>query len=63
MSELYAGIAKGDLTPPVGALLFGYGFHRPASQVDDRLFATALVLRRDGKTVALVGIDWCLLDE
>jgi len=62
MSELFAAGAKVDITPPVGALMDGY-VDRPgaSSEIHDRLYSRALVLRMDGRTAAIVSCDLCWL--
>lgn len=60
-SDLAAGVARIDLTPPMemGATLGGYGarMSRPAEGVHDRVFAKALVLSNDTGRFALVTAD------
>lgn len=56
--ELRAGVAKVNITPPVGCDLTGFGSREfPALDINDDLYAKALVLD-DGKTkVAIVTTD------
>jgi neutral ceramidase len=60
-SELKAGVARVDLTPPLelNAPLGGYGerMNRPAEGVHDRIFAKALVLTDGKQKFALVTVD------
>jgi hypothetical protein len=60
-AELQAGVARVDLTPPLGmkAPLGGYGarMNRPAEGVHDRIFAKALVLSDGTRKFALVTAD------
>ena len=58
MPSLAAGVAKRDITPPVGIDLTGYG-GRPSGCTDihDPIHARALVLSDGGSTVALVSLD------
>lgn len=60
-SELKAGVARVDLTPPLelNAPLGGYGerMNRPAEGVHDRIFAKALVLTDGKQKFALVTAD------
>jgi hypothetical protein len=60
-SELKAGVARVDLTPPqeLHSPLGGYGerMNRPAEGVHDRIFAKALVLAEGDKKFALVTAD------
>jgi len=58
-AELRAGVAKADITPPVGSAMYGYGARGAnlSVGVHDPLFAKALVLD-DGETrVAIVTLD------
>jgi neutral ceramidase len=60
-SQLKAGVARVDLTPPLefNTPLGGYGerMNRPAQGVHDRIFAKALVLSADQQKFAIVTID------
>lgn len=60
-SELKAGVARVDMTPPLDLKtpLGGYGerMNRPAEGVHDRIFAKALVLADGKKKFALVTVD------
>ncbi len=60
-ATLSAGVARVDLTPPMGmkATLGGYGerMNKPALGVHDRIFAKALVLSDGTKRIALVTAD------
>lgn len=59
---LEAGVARADITPPVGTILMGYA-PRQSKTVHDRLTATALVLRYDGEMTALVSITTTIIDD
>jgi hypothetical protein len=55
---LKAGVAKADLTPPVGVRLSGYaGRVFPSMAVHDPLWACALVLDDGERRAALAGLD------
>ncbi len=62
-SLLRAGVARANITPPVGAWLDGYDArHEPSQDVHDDLYAQALVVD-DGQTrIALVTADVISLD-
>ncbi len=69
MPSLVAGVAKRDITPPVGVDLTGYG-GRPSgcTSVHDPVYARALALGDGSATVVLVsldvlGIDFPVLDR
>lgn len=67
MSNLTAGVAQADITPPLGVGMAGYGSRtEPAQRVDDPLVAQALVLGCGDLRVALVcldniGLNWDLV--
>jgi hypothetical protein len=54
--ELTAGVAPLEVTPPVGSPMGGYRL-RPSVGVHDPLYATVLVLKSGGMTVAIIGCD------
>lgn len=56
---LEAGAATGDITPPTGYPMWGYGARhdKPSTGVLDSLLARALVLRAGDTKVALVSLD------
>jgi hypothetical protein len=60
-ADLEAGFGESDITPKVGGdkpvYLAGFGHNRVATKVHDPLFARAVVLRHDGRKVALVSVD------
>ncbi len=57
MDTLKAGVARANITPPVGAITSG----NPSAGITGEMFAKALVLD-DGKTkAALVTVDVCML--
>jgi len=56
--ELSAGVARVEITPPVGYPMGGYADRKgPSTGVHDPLYATAVVLKGDGASVALVSCD------
>lgn len=56
--ELSAGVARVEITPPVGFPMGGYAARKgPSTGVHDPLFATVLLLKADGVTVAIVSCD------
>ena len=62
MSGLQAGIGKTNVTPRIGALLYGY-FDRfdPSQGVHDDLWARAIVLKSDTVELALCSVEVCVL--
>src|SRR5437879_2932026 len=57
-ASLKAGVAKVDITPPVGLRMWGYGNRKGAATgVLDPLYARVLVLEAGEKRLALVALD------
>ena len=56
-SSLQVGIARTDITPPVGIPMVGFAGRGPSVGVHDPLFATALVVTDGEKKAALIGCD------
>lgn len=63
-TPLTAGVARVDITPPVGIAHAGWGAqkHQVAEAVDMPLYITALVLQQGGLRVAIVDIDILILN-
>ena len=56
--ELSAGVARVEVTPPVGSPMGGYSAREgPSTGVHDPLYATVLVLKSAGMTVAVISCD------
>lgn len=55
--DLKVGAASVAITPAAGTPMAGYYYERAADGVRDDLFAKAIVFEKDGKRVALVGLD------
>ena len=56
--ELYAGVARVELTPPVGSPMGGYSDRKgPSTGIHDPLFATVLILKSAETTVAVISCD------
>ncbi|MEK7832453.1 MAG: neutral/alkaline non-lysosomal ceramidase N-terminal domain-containing protein [Acidobacteriota bacterium] len=57
-AELSAGVVRVEITPPVGHLMGGYGARQgPSIGVHDPLFATVLLLKADGVSLAIISCD------
>ncbi len=55
---LKVGIAKVDITPPLGTQLAGYGdAPRPAEEIHDPLYATAIVFEQENTKAAHISLD------
>ena len=56
--ELSAGVARVEVTPPVGSPMGGYSERQgPSTGAHDPLYATVLVLKSPGMTLAIVSCD------
>lgn len=56
--DLTAGLARVEITPPVGFAMGGYAARQgPSTGVHDSLYATVLLLKADGVSVAIVSCD------
>ncbi|MCC7341074.1 MAG: hypothetical protein IT170_08310, partial [Bryobacterales bacterium] len=56
-AEFRVGVAQVDITPPEGAPMAGYYYNRAAEGTHDPLFATAMVIEREGVRFAIVTCD------
>ena len=61
MKSFKAGMAKADITPSLGTLLYGYPSIRHAEKVLDNIFVKALALNQNGKTVVFISSEICSL--
>lgn len=62
-SLLLAGVGRTAVTPPLGTALAGYPVQdRVAETIRDPLHATALVLARGDCRVAIISLDWILIE-
>lgn len=61
---LHVGFARTEITPALGTPLGGYPVEdRVAEHIRDPLHANALVLERSGVKVALLSLDWIIIEE
>ncbi len=57
-AELSAGIARAEITPPVGYPMGGYAARQgPSTGIHDPLFATVLLLKAEAGSVAIISCD------
>ncbi len=57
-AEISAGVARVEITPPVGHPMGGYAARQgPSTGIHDPLYATALVVKTDGLSIAIVSCD------
>ncbi|RJP22448.1 MAG: hypothetical protein C4527_21780 [Candidatus Omnitrophota bacterium] len=59
-AAIYAGLAKVDITPPIGGQTTGYSSAKPTDGIHDPLYAKALVLQSGEKSLAIVTWDSCV---
>ena len=63
-TRLRVGVARRDITPPLGTPLMGYARpERTALTVRDPLYATALAFERGGVAAALVSLDIAIIAD
>lgn len=62
-SSLQVGIARRDISPPLGTALFGYPQERVGNVIADALNATALVLQSEKCRAAIISLDVAQIDE
>jgi hypothetical protein len=66
-ASVYAGVARRDLTPPLGMYnrIWGAALHDVAEGVHRPLTATALAIRAEPQAppLLLISLDWCLIVE
>jgi hypothetical protein len=58
-TELFAGVARADITPPVGIAQPNWGaqLHERAAGIDLEMWATALALKSGDETIVIVDVD------
>ncbi len=59
-AEIYAGLAKADITPPTGGKTTGYSSAKPSNGIHDPLFSKVLILKSEDKEIAIVSVDLCV---
>ena len=61
---LSVGVARADITPPVGVPLAGYGARKgaPLTGIHDRLYARIIAIRSGDKLACIIGCDALLLN-
>lgn len=59
---IQAGVARRDITPPVGTVLMGYAPRR-SERIHDRLSAAALILESGTERTALLSITTTVIDD
>ncbi len=59
-AEIYAGLAKADMTPPIGGRTTGYSSAKPTDGIHDPLFIKVLYLQMSDQNIAIVTWDSCV---
>lgn len=62
MKEFKAAMAKADVTPEVGCLLYGYAGERRAKRIMDRLEVGVTALNQNNETVLLISAEVCAIN-
>ena len=62
-SNFKVGMAKADITPELGCLLYGYAEERHAERVMDRLEVGVVAIEQNGETVLLVSAEICAINR
>ncbi len=61
--EVRVGLARADLTPPVGGLTTGYSSAQPTEAVHDPVTASVVLFETDQQRIALVSCDLCVYNS
>lgn len=62
-AEVRVGLARTDLTPPVGGLTTGYSSAEPTDGIHDPVSATVVLFETDQQRIALVSCDLCIFNS
>lgn len=62
-AEIQAGLAKVDITPPIGGKTTGYASAPPTDGVHDQISARVLVLKSSQSCIAIVACDLCIFNS
>ncbi len=57
MKEFLVGMAKGDITPKIGSLLYGYPSDRASERVLDSLSLYAIAMKQNSEAIVLVSAE------
>lgn len=61
--EVRVGLARVDLTPPIGGLTTGYSSAKPTDGIHDPVSASIVLFETDQTRVALVACDLCIYNS
>lgn len=59
MKDFQVGMAKSDITPELGSLLFGYPSKRPSKKIIDGLKVKVIAIKQENEAVLLISADIC----
>jgi len=62
MIDFKVGMAKTNITPPLGTLLFGYPSNRPAQKLLDEIKVNAVAITQNEQTILFMSAEICELD-
>lgn len=62
MKDFKVGIAKTDITPPIGTLLYGYPSKRISNNILDHISVNALAVSQNGETVVFISAEICSMN-
>lgn len=62
-AQVLVGLAKADITPPVGGLTAGYSAAKPTEGIHDPITARVMILQSDKAKVAMVACDLCVYNS
>lgn len=58
-----AAFYESDITPPLGGFMWGHYREVRAQNVNEKLYAKAIVLENDGEIAAIISVDTCTIPE
>ena len=61
MRDFQVGMAKADITPKIGCLLYGYPSIRKATKVLDRLSVGVVFIKQDEKELMIISSEVCAI--
>jgi len=62
MKKFEFGMAKADITPPIGTLLYGYPSERISNNILDKIFVKAAAVSQNGETVVFISAEICAMN-
>lgn len=62
MKSFKFGMAKADITPPIGTLLYGYPSERISNNILDNISVNAISVQQDDETVIFISAEICAMN-